>query len=120
MLVEVFIDEVAVDDYADPGAVGAEGLPEPPIFRGYAEDEESDADEIDPEDLRQRRVAGEAADDPEDQPVHQGRAGSRKGGDTVVSYVQRLISTIPEFNGTLRRSDRRADVPQRRSSRQMP
>lgn len=100
MLVEVFIDEVSVDDYADPVRWLPKVYQSPPLFRGYAEDEDSDADEsnlkicVNADSLEKRLMTLKI------NPFTKARRIA-KGGDTAVSYVQRLISTIPEFNGTL-------------------
>ncbi len=100
LFVEVFMDEVAVDDFTDPARWLPKVYQSPPVFRGYAEDEELDADDstlmisVNAESLEARLMKLKI------NPFTKARQIA-KGGDTVVSYVQRLISTIPEFNGQL-------------------
>lgn len=100
MFVEAFIDEVGADDFATPASWLPKIYQSPPVFRGYAQDEELDADEstlmvsVNADSLEKRLM---------DLKINPNTKARRiaKGGDTIVSYVQRLISTIPEFNGTL-------------------
>jgi hypothetical protein len=100
LFVELFIDEVAVDDLTDPTRWLPKVYNSPPLFRGYAPQDEQETDEsslmitIEAESLEKRLM------DLKINPFTKARRIA-KGGDTIVSYVQRLISTIPEFNGKL-------------------
>lgn len=100
MFVEVFIDEVAAEDFSDPVRWLPKVYQSPPLFRGYAEDEEQDSDEstlmvsVNAESLEKRLMSLKI------NPFTKARRIQR-GGERVTEYVQRLISTIPEFNGTL-------------------
>jgi len=99
MLVEVFMGEVTVDDLGDPTRWLPRLYQAPPMFRGYAEDETLEADENDLKivvnalSLEQRLMTLKI------NPFTKERAIA-KGGEPVTAYVQRLVSTIPEFNGT--------------------
>jgi len=100
MFVEVFFGTAAVDDYADPASWIPRVMGLPPVFRGYAESEDMEADE---EDVK----ISVSADSLE------GRLNALKvnpfakelrvapGGEGLADYIRRVISTVPEFNGQL-------------------
>lgn len=99
MLVEIFMGTVAVDDFADPARWIQKVMHTPPAFRGYADEEALEVDEgrlsvrVTALSLEQRLMALKI------NPFTRERRIA-KGGEPVTAYIQRLISTIPEFNGT--------------------
>lgn len=99
MLIEVYMGEVTVDDFGDPARWIPKVYQAPPMFRGYAEDETMEAGDDDLKivvnalSLEQRLMTLKINPFTKDRLV-------AKGGEPVTSYIQRLISTIPEFNGT--------------------
>ena len=100
MFVEVFMNTVAVDDFADPARWIQKVSQTPPMFRGYAEEEKLHASEdklaisVSALSLEQRLMVLKINPFTKERRI-------AKGGEPVTSYIQRLISTIPEFNGTL-------------------
>lgn len=99
LFVEVFMDEIAVNDFVDPSRWIPKLYQSSPMFRGYADEEEMDTDEnrlsihVTAQSLEQRLMNLKI------NPFTPARR-IKKGGEPVTSYIQRLISTIPEFNGT--------------------
>ena len=99
LFVEVFCDEVGVNDFANPVRWIPKLFQTPPVFRGYADEESMDTDEgrlavhVTALSLEQRLMALKI------NPFTKARRIA-KGGEPITSYVQRLVSTIPEFNGT--------------------
>lgn len=99
LFVEVFMDELAVNDFADPSRWIPKLYQSAPMFRGYADEEEMDTDEsrlsihVSAQSLEQRLMSLKI------NPFTPARRIA-KGGEPVTAYIQRLISTIPEFNGT--------------------
>lgn len=100
LLVEVFVGTVPVDDFGDPTRWVPNILSNPPDFRGYADQEniQADADNlkvsIDALSLEQRLMTLKI------NPFTKERRIAR-GGEPVTDYCRRLIATIPEFNGSL-------------------
>lgn len=100
LLVEVFVGTVPADDFGDPLRWVPNILSNPPDFRGYAEQNNIEADyqtlkvSIEALSLEQRLMALKI------NPLTKDRAIAR-GGEPVTDYVRRLIGTIPEFNGSL-------------------
>lgn len=100
MLVEVFAGTVPVDDFSDPVRWVPDIFGSPPVFRGYVEDDESEASEgdlkvtINALSLEQRLMTLKINPFTKDRQIS-------KGGEPVTDYIRRLISTIPEFNGQL-------------------
>jgi hypothetical protein len=100
LLVEVFVGTVPNDDFGDPLRWVPNILGNPPDFRGYAEQESITADEtnlkvsIEALSLEQRLMTLKINPFTKDRRI-------AKGGEPVTEYIRRLISTIPEFNGSL-------------------
>jgi hypothetical protein len=100
LFVEVYADEVAVNDHTDPTRWVPKLFSSAPLFRGYADMETLDADAsrlliaIQAQSLEARLIASKINPFTKERRIE-------KGGETLVHYVQKLISTIPEFNGTL-------------------
>jgi hypothetical protein len=99
MLVEVFMNTVHVDDFADPARWVPKVSQTPPMFRGYAEEEALEVDEgkasvtVSALSLEQRLMSLKINPFTKERRI-------AKAGEPVTAYIQRLISTIPEFNGT--------------------
>lgn len=99
LFVEVYMDEIGVNDFGDPARWIPKLYQSPPMFRGYADEEEMDTDvdrlsiHITAQSLEQRLMSLKI------NPFTKARQIA-KGGEPVTRYIQRLISTIPEFNGT--------------------
>lgn len=99
LFVEVYMDEIGVNDFGDPTRWIPKLYQSAPMFRGYAEEEEMDTDEarlaihVTAQSLEQRLMTFKI------NPFTKARQIAR-GGEPVTRYIQRLISTIPEFNGT--------------------
>lgn len=100
LLVEVFVGTVPADDFGDPQRWVPNILSNPPDFRGYAEQDNIEADantlkvSIDALSLEQRLMTLKINPFTKDRRI-------ARGGEPVTDYVRRLISTIPEFNGSL-------------------
>lgn len=99
MLVEVYMGTVHVDDFARPDRWIPAIYQQPPMFRGYAEDESLEAGDgelkvvVSALSLEQRLMQLKI------NPMTPERRVKR-GGEPVTDYIRRLISTIPEFNGS--------------------
>ena len=100
MFVEVFMGTVSADDATDPARWVPQLFNQAPSFRGYATEETVDSSDSDLRisvsalSLEQRLI------DLKINPFTKERRVAR-GGEDLADYVRRLISTIPEFNGTL-------------------
>lgn len=100
LLAEVFVGTVPADDFGDPQRWVPNILSNPPDFRGYAEQDNIEADyqnlkvSIDALSLEQRLMTLKIDPFTKDRRV-------ARGGEPVTDYIRRLISTIPEFNGSL-------------------
>lgn len=98
MLVEVFASTVPVDDFNDPQRWVPNIFGTPPVFRGYVEEDEITAGDlqvtINALSLEQRLMTLKINPFTKDRRI-------AKGGEFVTDYCRRLISTIPEFNGSL-------------------
>jgi len=99
LFVEVYMDEISVNDFGDPSRWIPKLYQSAPMFRGYADEEEMDSDEtrlsihISAHSLEQRLMTLKI------NPFTKARQIA-KGGEPVTHYIQRLLSTVPEFNGT--------------------
>lgn len=99
LFVELYMDEVGVNDFAHPTRWIPKLYQSAPMFRGYADEEEMDTDEsrlsihVTAQSLEQRLMVLKI------NPFTPARKIA-KGGEPITAYIQRLISTIPEFNGT--------------------
>lgn len=100
MFVEVFFGTVSADKYGNPASWVPDLFHTPPVFRGYADEEsvEASADDlkvsVNAQSLEQR------LNELKINPFTKARAMA-KGGEGLADYIRRLISTIPEFNGSL-------------------
>lgn len=99
LFVEAFMDEVDVNDFGDPRRWIPRLYQSPPMFRGYADEETMTLDDskltvsVTAQSLEQRLMTLKI------DPFTRARQIA-KGGEPVTRYIQKLISTIPEFNGT--------------------
>lgn len=99
-LVEVFMDEIAVDDFGTPERWFPRLFQSAPLFRGYVDEDEVTGDEtslrvtISALSLEQRLMSLKI-----DPFTHARRID--RAGEPVTRYIQKLIGTIPEFNGSL-------------------
>lgn len=100
MLVEVFEGTTSASDFADPSRWIPKLLDRPPSFRGYAIE---DNIEVSDSDLRVSVTARSLEArlmDKKINPLTKERR-IRSGGEDTVDFVRRLISTVPEFSGSL-------------------
>lgn len=99
LFIDAFMDEIDADDFGDPTRWVPRLYQSPPVFRGYVDENGMDTDEsklsvrLTALSLEQRLMSLKI------NPFTKARQ-IEKGGERVTSYIQRLISTIPEFNGT--------------------
>lgn len=99
LFVEAFMDEVDVNDFGDPRRWIPRLYQSPPMFRGYADEESMTLDDsklsisVSAQSLEQRLMTLKI------NPFTRARQIA-KGGEPITHYIQKLISTIPEFNGT--------------------
>ncbi len=100
VMIEVYWGTIPSQDFAQPDRWVPRLLDSPPMFRGYADKMESKGNEEDnlvtiSADSLEKRLM-----DAKINPMTKARRIHR-GGEKVTAYIRRLLSTVPEFNGTL-------------------
>jgi hypothetical protein len=100
LLVEFFFGTVGADDYGDPARWIPQLLHTAPVFRGYADEETVQADS---DDLKVSVTAlslEQRLNEVKVNPLTKARQVAA-GGEGLADYIRRLISMVPEFNGSL-------------------
>lgn len=100
VLLELYVGTVAVQDFAHPDRWVPQILGTPPMFRGYVDPLDMDADEsameikLTADSIEKRLMDAKVNPLSKDRRIH-------AGGEKLTAFVRRFLGTIPEFNGTL-------------------